>query len=91
MLELSCDSDTDYHWCYWEHGDQRYSTSTDDNDEVTELFTWVRSSTTCGISINSAQDVHQGKFGWWEKMKLIYPILRRMEMSLGKHRFRGKI
>ena len=68
MLELSCESDTSYHWCYWEHGDKRYNTHNDDNDQVTELFTWVRSDTACGISISGAQDIHQGQYG------LFYPI-----------------
>ena len=62
LLELWCESDTGYHWCYWEHGDKKYSTHNDDDELVTELFTWVRSDTACGVSISSVQVVHQGEF-----------------------------
>ena len=61
VLQLFCESDSLYHLCYWEHGDKRFYTKTEDKEVFTELFSWSRSDTLCGIVIDNADTVHQGK------------------------------
>ena len=59
-LSLYCQTDLPYQWCYWDHNGTQYSTTAQDTTQFSPLFQWVRSDTTCGLLIPSAQPEHAG-------------------------------
>ena len=59
-LSLYCQTDLRYQWCYWDHNGTQYSTTAQDTMQFSPLFQWVRTNTTCGLLIPSAQPDHAG-------------------------------
>ena len=61
-LALHCQTDTAFQWCYWEHDGERFTTTAQDRTEYSQIFQWVRSETSCGLVISSAQTNHAGEW-----------------------------
>ena len=61
-LALHCQTDTTYQWCYWEHDGVKFTTTSQDRTEYSQIFQWVRSETSCGLIIPSAQSSHAGEW-----------------------------
>ena len=59
-LELSCETDSEYHFCYWEHNAKKFFTNSGDKEMSTELFSWVRTDTVCAIRIETSDPAHEG-------------------------------
>merc|ERR1711884_641130 len=59
QLELFCDTSSPYQWCMWSHnGSDHFLTvgslqGIDIREEVGQNFTWLKSSTRCGLTMKN--------------------------------------